>query len=249
MVVGWVACQPGGIDRQLLLDQSSPILMYDDVVLFEDFIHDHGVVRMSVKTRIMPRCWFVLLRYWLRVDGVVMKVCPHVWESSSASYVPGTFFVFCYAAPKKWQNICHNASPALLGRSSTRAAFTSLESPACFESAHSILRRSRRCNNVGCRRTHQSTRMPSQLYLSSNFHQVNVVNNIVWSTILCGCVQYFPVTIGVVRLHALYCRRVRPTPDLLRISIQTPPRSIFPFRFVGPLHEMATLPKDQAESG
>ncbi|CAM9350179.1 unnamed protein product [Laminaria digitata] len=48
--------------------------MYDDVVLFEDFIHDHGVVRMSVKTRTMPRCWYVLLRYWLRVDGVVMKV-------------------------------------------------------------------------------------------------------------------------------------------------------------------------------
>ncbi|CAN0089888.1 unnamed protein product [Ectocarpus fasciculatus] len=58
----------------MLLDQSSPILMYDDVVLFEDFIHDHGVVRMSVKTRVMPGFWFVLLRYWLRVDGVVMKV-------------------------------------------------------------------------------------------------------------------------------------------------------------------------------
>lgn len=71
----WVTCEPGGIDRQLLRDQSSPILMYDDVVLFEDFIHDHGVVRMSVKTRTMPQCWYVLLRYWLRVDGVVMKVC------------------------------------------------------------------------------------------------------------------------------------------------------------------------------
>lgn len=70
----WVTCEPGGIDRQLLRDQSSPILMYDDVVLFEDFIHDHGVVRMSVKTRTMPQCWYVLLRYWLRVDGVVMKV-------------------------------------------------------------------------------------------------------------------------------------------------------------------------------
>lgn len=73
--VEWVACEPGGIDRQMLLDQSSPILMYDDVVLFEDFIHDHGVVRLSVKTRVMPGFWFVLLRYWLRVDGVVMKVC------------------------------------------------------------------------------------------------------------------------------------------------------------------------------
>lgn len=73
--VMWTACEPGGIDRGLLRDQSSPILLYDDVVLFEDFIHDHGVVRLSVKTRIMPECWFVLLRYWLRVDNVSMKVC------------------------------------------------------------------------------------------------------------------------------------------------------------------------------
>lgn len=73
--VAWVACEPGGIDRQLLQDRSSPILMYDEVVLFEDFIHDHGIVRISVKTRTMPQCWFVLLRYWLRVDRVVMKVC------------------------------------------------------------------------------------------------------------------------------------------------------------------------------
>lgn len=54
--------------------------MYDEVVLFEDFIHDHGVVRVTVKTRVMPRCWFVLLRYWLRVDGVVMKVSQAVFS-------------------------------------------------------------------------------------------------------------------------------------------------------------------------
>lgn len=73
----WMACKPGGIDRTLLQDQSIPILLYDDVALFEDFIHDHGVVRLSVKTRVMPQCWYVLLRYWLRVDNVVMKVCKY----------------------------------------------------------------------------------------------------------------------------------------------------------------------------
>lgn len=86
--VEWVACEPGGIDRQLLLDQSSPILMYDDVVLFEDFIHDHGVVRMNVKTRIMPRCWYVLLRFWLRVDGVVMKVRAHLDYRKNIALTP-----------------------------------------------------------------------------------------------------------------------------------------------------------------
>ncbi|CAM9747692.1 unnamed protein product [Discosporangium mesarthrocarpum] len=72
--VTWVQCPPGGIDRSLLEDRSIPILFYDEVPLYEDFIHDHGIVRLSVKIRVMPQCWYVLLRYWLRVDGVVMKV-------------------------------------------------------------------------------------------------------------------------------------------------------------------------------
>lgn len=76
----WTACPPGGIDRTLLQDRSISILMFDDVVLFEDFIHDHGIVRLNVKIRVMPQCWYILLRYWLRVDNVVMKVCV-TWSS------------------------------------------------------------------------------------------------------------------------------------------------------------------------
>lgn len=79
--VKWTACEPGGIDRTLLQDQTIPILMYDDVVLFEDFIHDHGFVRLNVRTRVMPQCWFVLLRYWLRVDNVVMKVGTYYFNA------------------------------------------------------------------------------------------------------------------------------------------------------------------------
>ncbi|CAN0176225.1 unnamed protein product, partial [Phaeothamnion confervicola] len=70
-----------GIDRALLSDQRQPILLYDDVVLYEDFVHDHGVVSLGVKVRVMPTCWFVLLRYWVRIDGVVLKASRSVFDT------------------------------------------------------------------------------------------------------------------------------------------------------------------------
>ena len=30
--------------------------------------------RDIAQVRVMPRCWFVLLRYWLRLDGVLMRL-------------------------------------------------------------------------------------------------------------------------------------------------------------------------------
>eukprot|EP00850_Spirogloea_muscicola_P021427 SM000249S08238 [mRNA] locus=s249:1124:3864:+ [translate_table: standard] len=57
-----------------LLQQRDPILFYDEVVLYEDELADNGVALLTVKTRVMPRCWFVLLRYWLRVDGALMRL-------------------------------------------------------------------------------------------------------------------------------------------------------------------------------
>eukprot|EP00955_Chlamydomonas_euryale_P111323 366055-Chlamydomonas_euryale.AAC.20 len=31
-----------------------------------------GVTQMSVKLRVMPKCWLVLLRLWMRVDGLMV---------------------------------------------------------------------------------------------------------------------------------------------------------------------------------
>jgi type 2A phosphatase activator TIP41 len=70
----WTQCEHSGFDTALLQDSSIPILYFDETVLYEDFIHDHGIVQLSVKVRVMPQCWFVLLRYWLRLDGVMLKV-------------------------------------------------------------------------------------------------------------------------------------------------------------------------------
>ncbi|CAM9237363.1 unnamed protein product [Chrysoparadoxa australica] len=83
----WCDCEESGMDMELLQDQSTPITMYDEVTLFQDFIHDHGFVELSAKIRIMPQFWYVLLRYWLRVDGVLMKVIDtrvyHNFDSAS----------------------------------------------------------------------------------------------------------------------------------------------------------------------
>lgn len=61
------------IDRALLLARD-PILFTEEVPLYESELDDNGVCVCSVRVRVMPRCWFVLLRFWLRVDGTVVRL-------------------------------------------------------------------------------------------------------------------------------------------------------------------------------
>lgn len=49
------------------------IMFFDEVLLFEDELHDHGVSMISVKIRVMPTSFFLLLRFFLRVDGVLIR--------------------------------------------------------------------------------------------------------------------------------------------------------------------------------
>ncbi|KAJ7967532.1 TIP41-like family protein [Quillaja saponaria] len=58
----------------IALASKEPILFYDEVVLYEDELADNGVSLLTVKVRVMPNCWFLLLRFWLRVDGVLMRL-------------------------------------------------------------------------------------------------------------------------------------------------------------------------------
>ncbi|CAJ0587683.1 unnamed protein product, partial [Mesorhabditis spiculigera] len=57
-----------------LLKRQDPILFYDHNVLFEDELHDHGMAQYSVRVRVMPTCFFVLARFFLRVDQVHVRV-------------------------------------------------------------------------------------------------------------------------------------------------------------------------------
>ncbi|DBA00679.1 TPA: hypothetical protein N0F65_003608 [Lagenidium giganteum] len=56
------------------LKEREPILWFDDVNLFEDELHDHGISVMSIKVRVMPSGFYVLARYWMRLDHVVVRL-------------------------------------------------------------------------------------------------------------------------------------------------------------------------------
>lgn len=50
------------------------ILFFDDLMLFEDELADNGCSQLNVKIRVMPSCFFVLMRLFLRVDGVLYRM-------------------------------------------------------------------------------------------------------------------------------------------------------------------------------
>ncbi|KAH8238404.1 hypothetical protein KR032_006352, partial [Drosophila birchii] len=56
------------------LMQRENIIFYHDLTLFEDELHDHGISVMSVRIRVMPSGFFILLRHFLRVDGVLIRM-------------------------------------------------------------------------------------------------------------------------------------------------------------------------------
>ncbi|KAL5788156.1 hypothetical protein ACOSP7_005105 [Xanthoceras sorbifolium] len=68
----WEDCEEQ-IDM-VALASKEPILFFDEVVLYEDELADNGVSLLTVKVRVMPSCWFLLLRFWLRVDGVLIRL-------------------------------------------------------------------------------------------------------------------------------------------------------------------------------
>ncbi|KAJ8676503.1 hypothetical protein QAD02_012290 [Eretmocerus hayati] len=56
------------------LKQKEKILFYADLTLFEDELHDNGIASLSVKMRAMPGTLYILLRYFLRLDGVMLRI-------------------------------------------------------------------------------------------------------------------------------------------------------------------------------
>ncbi|GMH23611.1 hypothetical protein Nepgr_025454 [Nepenthes gracilis] len=70
--LNWEDCKEK-IDM-VALSEKEPILYYNEVVLYEDELADNGISLLTVKVRVMPSGWFLLLRFWLRVDGVLMRL-------------------------------------------------------------------------------------------------------------------------------------------------------------------------------
>ncbi|KAI9352172.1 TIP41-like family-domain-containing protein [Obelidium mucronatum] len=57
-----------------MLKRNEPILWYDEVVLYEDELADNGACMLTARVRVMPSCFLVLLRFFLRVDNVLFRI-------------------------------------------------------------------------------------------------------------------------------------------------------------------------------
>jgi len=63
-------------DQQLDLEKlkrQEPILFYDELTLYEDELADNGISTLTLKIRCMPSGFFILLRFFMRVDGVLIR--------------------------------------------------------------------------------------------------------------------------------------------------------------------------------
>ncbi|KAF7632641.1 hypothetical protein Mgra_00007946 [Meloidogyne graminicola] len=56
------------------LKRKDPIQFYSQIILYEDELADNGCAQMMIRIRIMPDTWFVLCRFYLRVDHVMVRI-------------------------------------------------------------------------------------------------------------------------------------------------------------------------------
>lgn len=60
--------------RTDLLSRPDPILFFDNVDLYEDELADNGIALLSIKVRVMPERLLLLARFFLRLDGVIVRI-------------------------------------------------------------------------------------------------------------------------------------------------------------------------------
>lgn len=56
------------------LKRREDIIFYEDITLYEDELADHGVSKYSVKVRAMPSYVYILARFHLRIDNVLVRI-------------------------------------------------------------------------------------------------------------------------------------------------------------------------------
>ena len=57
-----------------LLKRQEEILYYKRLVLFEDELNDNGLALLHIRLRIMPSCLFMLMQFFLRLEGQIFRV-------------------------------------------------------------------------------------------------------------------------------------------------------------------------------
>jgi type 2A phosphatase activator TIP41 len=60
--------------RTDLLSRPDPILFFDEVDLYEDELADNGIAVLKIKVRVMPQRLLLLGRFFLRLDGVLVRI-------------------------------------------------------------------------------------------------------------------------------------------------------------------------------
>ncbi|KAF2159349.1 hypothetical protein M409DRAFT_71121 [Zasmidium cellare ATCC 36951] len=60
--------------RTDLLARQDPIQFFDAVDLYEDELADNGIALLNIKVRMMPERLLLLSRFFLRLDGVVIRI-------------------------------------------------------------------------------------------------------------------------------------------------------------------------------
>ena len=56
------------------LGRDNPILHFGEIYLYEDDLGDQGYCCCSLRFRVMQDCFYVLHRYYLRVDEVIVRI-------------------------------------------------------------------------------------------------------------------------------------------------------------------------------
>ena len=56
-----------------MLGPENPIIHFGEVYQFESDLEDCGYTMSKIRFRVMDNCFYILLRYYLRVDGVRVR--------------------------------------------------------------------------------------------------------------------------------------------------------------------------------
>ncbi|CAH1798915.1 unnamed protein product [Owenia fusiformis] len=64
------------------------IHFFSDLVLYEDELADNGCSLLNVKIRVMPSSFFILMRFYMRVDGVLIRTNDtRVYHQAGSNYM------------------------------------------------------------------------------------------------------------------------------------------------------------------
>ena len=81
----------GAINFEMLSPQN-PILHFGEVYLFESDLEDCGYCMCKIRFRVMADCYYILLRYFLRVDGVLVRsLDTRVFHEFKTDYIHREF--------------------------------------------------------------------------------------------------------------------------------------------------------------